>query len=120
MFVAAAVCVGAVVSSSILTMGKFGSRSEPTLEQIRHIEVELTRPREALPLDSYVRYYSSKTVAGETIVLGRFVYKGGQGRIVQVRHDQMPQIMDGGCNVIEMRYSSTTRRVLSIFCHGVA
>lgn len=120
-FICVAMCSGACGFPTVSSKGKrMDIALEPNLEVIRHIEVTLSLPQGARRLDSYVRYYSTETVAGEMTILGTYVYNGESGRVVRVRHDQLPQIEDGGCDVVEMRYSPKAGKVVSIFCHGVA
>lgn len=94
--------------------------SPPNMEMIRQIETGLSLPAGARQLETYVRYFATENVAGVHTIVGIFVHDRRRGRIMRVLPDQLPQIEDGGCDVIEMRYSPKAGKVLSIFCHGVA
>jgi hypothetical protein len=121
MFVCAATSAGAVGATEPLLKGEpVGTASAPTLSLIGRIEANLKLQRWARQLDSYVRYYSTETVAGVVTILGTFVIEGVPGRVVIVSPDQMPYINDGGCDVIEMRYSPADGKVLALSCHGYA
>lgn len=85
-------------------------------------------PEGADPLDRYVRYYSGEWVDGARRVRGVFLVasiaaltqRGGVTGIRVVTSDDLPDISDGGCGVIELEYDVASDHVISLACHGSA
>jgi hypothetical protein len=90
----------------------------PTI--IAQLEANLTMPKDASPLQSYVRYFAGEVVGGRDIVVGIFVYDPEHAEIRVVGTNQMPKILDGGCDVIHLTYDVDQRKVLSLSCNGEA
>lgn len=80
----------------------------------------IAMPRGASAVNSYRRYYSGTTVGNSKIVTGTFVAQGEVGGIKIVKMKDQPQIFDGGCSVVNLKYEIDLKRVVSIFCNGSA
>ncbi len=73
------------------------------------------------PLNGYARYYAFPSMTDGSLILGELValeptYKPGV-HIVESELD-FPGIYDGGCSVINLVYSRTEQKILSIKCNG--
>ncbi|MBA4088437.1 MAG: hypothetical protein C0491_11670 [Novosphingobium sp.] len=80
------------------------------------IEEKLVLPHGAKPISGYERFYTrdGEIVIG-TLVLG----KSGKRSWVKSISD-LPQVFDGGCGVINVRYSPKSDTVENVHCNGVA
>lgn len=97
-----------------------GSAWVPSLELIGDIESSIELPAEARPLATYARYYAGVTDEdGRRLV--RAVYVAGGGKVVIVGDEtKLPSILDGGCDVIDLKYDVTNHRLVFATCHGYA
>lgn len=97
--------------------------SKPSLtltnELVERVESSLVLPSGAYRLSSYARYYSPNPENSDEI-LGTYVHGRGSAGSFIVAPDRMPQLQDGGCSVIELRYSLKDRKATALFCHGEA
>lgn len=86
----------------------------------KSVESKIRLPKEAFALATYKRYYALQhTAAGTEDIVGTFVHDPATPGVLIVEIDELPRILDGGCSVIEVRYSLTSRRLLSARCNGV-
>ena len=87
----------------------------------KHVEPKIKMPKGAHALTSYKRYYAvDRSRAGAVSVVGAFIHDVSAPGVVIVEMDDLPRRLDGGCDVIDVRYSVAARRVLSARCNGVA
>lgn len=107
-------CVSTVALSATL------KRWAPTPQLIAEVEKTLTLPKGASALEKYSRYYSGQAVGVEKYIVGVFLLGSRKGGVRILPAEKMPQVFDGGCNVIRFKYDVKRRRVLSLFCSGVA
>lgn len=92
-----------------------------TLDLIKKIESNLTLPQNAFPLSAYIRYYAYKKVSKKQYIVAVFVRgESGVGRVEIIDFKNLPIIFDGGCDVIEVRYSLNKKKIISSYCHGYA
>ena len=91
-----------------------------SLALVESIESALAMPLGAHPLTKYVRYYAQHTVNSHSYVVATFVRRESKGRIEIVDFNLLPQVFDGGCDVIKLRYSVTQEKVVSFLCNGDA
>lgn len=99
---------------------KHQNTHKPPLATIASIEATLRMPNGARALTDYVRYYSQVVSKQRKYIVATFVYDGSPGRIILVVPANRRLITDGGCDVIELRYSLTTQKIVSLLCNGVA
>lgn len=86
-------------------------------QEISEIESALRLPSGASALEAYDRYYY---LSDETIE-GRFTKaKVTPGKVLLVEANQLPQVLDGGCDVIFLHIDRGTKVVNSILCSGTA
>jgi hypothetical protein len=93
---------------------------KPLLPIVETIELALTMPKGAHPLSSYVRYYAQHTLGESLYIVATFVKRESAGKIEIVDFQQIPQLFDGGCDVIKLRYSVSQKKVVSLLCNGDA
>jgi hypothetical protein len=97
--------------------GNGSLQSKPGQSTVTEIESKIKLPSGSRPLSSYVRYYSSDE---NGTVIATYFFDSTPGRVVIVGKGDMPGIMDGGCDVINVRYSVSNRQFEQVFCNGVA
>lgn len=78
----------------------------------------MTMPQMASPLNTYVRYFSGEFMGGRRIVIGTFVYDPQNADVRIVAPKQMPKILDGGCDIINLTYDVDQKQILTLFCNG--
>ncbi|WJI15909.1 hypothetical protein MWN52_00930 [Pseudoxanthomonas winnipegensis] len=83
------------------------------------LEQQVRLAKDASPLSDYTRYY---TLTAEGMLVGIYVkdFDGGDRQAHLVSKREMPLILDGGCNVIHLRYDPGANKVLHVFCNGIA
>jgi hypothetical protein len=94
----------------------------PTAEQARlmdRIEAELRMPRGALPLADYGRYYAWGSEDGRRRVAAVYCREENPRRH-WVAEDRLPAILDGGCNVVRLRFDVAADKIEWVGCNGVA
>ena len=106
------------VSATDLSTGAV-ERWSPSYASIAKIESDLRLPRGARPLNEYTRYYSPDAKRGRHAVIGVLV-AGGDRAIHIVSHSDLPQILDGGCGVIDLFYDMDNAESMQISCNGNA
>lgn len=111
-------------SSAAVSQSDYAAKKRATVPAASHaalmdeIESRVVLPKRALPLADYQRFYA----LGEPGKV-RGVYRASSTNAGE-RHwyddaKQLPEIMDGGCGVLELDYDLTTKRV-DVWCHGSA
>lgn len=90
--------------------------ADPHDKLMNRIEEQLVLPHGAEPISKYDRFYTrdGEIVVG-TLVLG----KSGTHRWVK-SIAELPKVFDGGCGVINVRYSPKSDTVENVYCNGVA
>ncbi len=85
-----------------------------------HIEPTLLLPARAHELSTYRRSYSLERTpnSGRDVLVGTFLYDGKADGIEILDAPRSPVVMDGGCDVIRLRYSVVDRRVTTLECNG--
>ena len=92
----------------------------PDTALVAKVEKELVLPRSSKPLKEYKRYYFGILSGKERILGAVFVYKEGEAGALIVKEAEAPQILDGGCGVIHLKYDVDGQKVISLFCNGEA
>lgn len=92
----------------------------PPASLIAEMEERLAMPMHASPLKSYLRYYSGITVKNRRMIVGIFLLDVDHAGIKITDVDNLPRVFDGGCEVINVKYDVRKKRVVEIFCNGVA
>lgn len=88
---------------------------------IVELETTLILPNRAYQLNEYTRHYAFKKVKNTEYVFAVYVFKRAKkGGIVITTFNKLPIIFDGGCSVIELKYSLHQKKIDSLFCHGEA
>ena len=100
----------------IVSLATLGCSNKTDEAIIRTAETQLVLPQKAAPLTEYHRYYA---ITGET-AKGIFIWSEfGRGDFTFVAtEDDLPFVADGGCGVIQVRFSLTKKSWDSPFCHG--
>ncbi len=101
----------------------------PTDTQITELESHIRLDQLAwwkiskLPsLSGYERFYAAGTSKGEKLILGELVLADSSKRrpgvhmVLSTR--EFPMISDGGCAVISLAYSVSSKSITSIKCNG--
>ena len=117
-------CAGVLVSGC----SQVPLSAEETL--IVEIERSVVLPKGAFPLESYDRYYArgelGKEIENGEIISGVYLRRSfdpGQARTTAhhlVDLSELPMFFDGGCDLVNVRYDTATKRVLAVFCNGEA
>lgn len=79
------------------------------------IEASVQMPSGASPLVRYRRYY----YRDDRAVIGTYVLSSNPGREWRTKN-KMILVLDGGCSVVNVVYSTTENRVIGAECNGVA
>ncbi len=89
------------------------------IRQIEFLESNLKMPHGARSVVEYKRFYLWPKKDGG-IVRAVFIFKNSTSGVGLVSPGELPVIDDGGCNVVELRYSLRKKKTLALFCNGVA
>jgi hypothetical protein len=92
----------------------------PTMALVSEVEASLELPEGAFPLNTYVRHFAGVAIEERRVVVGTFLQDpdGAGVRIVDLK--KMPKVLDGGCDVINLKYDIERKKVLELFCNGEA
>jgi hypothetical protein len=87
---------------------------------VSEVEASLELPEGAFPLNTYVRHFAGVAIEERRVVVGTFLQDpdGAGVRIVDLK--KMPKVLDGGCDVINLKYDIERKKVLELFCNGEA
>ncbi|RYD74157.1 MAG: hypothetical protein EOP84_20355 [Verrucomicrobiaceae bacterium] len=103
----------------------------PTHEEISFIERTVTMPAGSNPLVSYFRVYARTVREGQTLVLGQYmmgahferedrtIFREISPSVFVVDEENLPLVLDGGCDVVIVEYDAHLERV-GAACSGVA
>ena len=84
---------------------------------IGSIEPLLRMPAGSASLRSYTRYYVESRDGDEHYVKGVFIRgKPGGAKLVST----LPLILDGGCDVLHLKFDVRKMQVIAFFCAGLA
>jgi hypothetical protein len=111
----ATVCLAA----GVLLAGLAGCSSKEA-ELISQMEASLRLPNGAHALDSYVRYYAIEGAGERREVRGVLVKRKNQTGVHLVKANALPVLFDGGCGVVNVRYSPREKKFLQVACNGDA
>ena len=90
-------------------------------QEISAIESTIALPKGAYSLGDYDRYYSIIEVNGVKKLVGMYLHKKTKNPGIHwIAPNSMPMMMDGGCAAIDMEYDLVNKKLLRMFCHGVA
>lgn len=113
------VCVSQYALAGTNNIANGSPHSEDVrLRRIDVIEKNLKMPRGARNLEEYMRFYVWPD-SSHGAITAVFVHNGSSKGVKLVQTSDLPTIDDGGCDVIELRYSLRTKKVVRFFCHGV-
>jgi hypothetical protein len=91
----------------------------PTLADVQELESHLTKP-DPTHLAKSTRFYYGYFENGSRVIRGEILTEG-IGRDMKIHIlPSFPEIMDGGCGVINLSYDPVKRSVLSLRCNGRA
>jgi hypothetical protein len=89
----------------------------PTSADLRFLERNLVLPVDALALDKYTRYYAGSIRDGRRIIRGVLV--SGTSRVVIMSSlSDLPVILDGGCQIVNVEYDIGRRQLVRAACNG--
>ena len=91
----------------------------PELATISELEQAIHLPSGASPIELYTRYYAGVVKAGRRVTLGKY-HLGGSSVVLVKGEGDLPQVFDGGCNVINVEYDVDAHSFAAAFCNGVA
>ena len=120
----ALICVGAFAATAAAPTSLW----TPSEAQVARLET-LVRPkgptRRISAPSSYDRAYAGTTISGRKIVEGRWVSRrwNGPAQIPNpkiVPFSALPDILDGGCDVVTVMYDVATDKIVLLQCNGVA
>lgn len=115
----------AVAASTLTTCGTRDNHSNPFMLDeayaAKTIEANLSLPQGARSLDSYKRYYAIDVLSGGAkSIVAVFLYSSNDPGIAVVDQENLPAVLDGGCDVVSLRYSRIAQRVTFMECNGVS
>jgi len=84
------------------------------------IEKEIKMPANSLAIDKYARYYVLSNEKGIKVLVGTYRHDEKNSGIHIVRPENIPQVMDGGCSIVNVRYDVVRKVFLEVFCNGVS
>ncbi|HKP33286.1 MAG TPA: hypothetical protein VJT70_00725 [Sphingomicrobium sp.] len=86
---------------------------------MNRIEALVVMPEGASPLAIYGRYYALEQRSDGVIkILGVYV-REPEPRRHWVRQNELPLVMDGGCDIVTLTYDARLDRVDRIECNGI-
>lgn len=92
----------------------------PSTSLVAEIEASLKMPSKAFPLDTYVRYFAGEVADDRRLVVGTFLHDPKNAGVRIVEREKMPEVLDGGCSVVNLKYDMERKEVLALFCNGEA
>ena len=90
---------------------------------IRRLESAVVMPSGAKPIQSYDRFYTIENKNGREMVSGIFLgfpEQHAAPAVHIVEPMNMPRVSDGGCYVVHLLYDVQAKRIVMLFCNGVA
>jgi hypothetical protein len=108
-----------VAQLSVAIAAAGDARFTPAPGTVTGIEGKVTLPKGAGPLSSYTRYYAGAVVDGRRKI--QAFYERGKSEVhILAPSQELPGVLDGGCDFIEFTYDIAADRIEQIMCHGVA
>lgn len=77
-------------------------------------------PPNAFPLNTYVRYFAGEVADDRRLIVGTFLHDPENAGIRIVEREKIPEVLDGGCDVVNLKYDIERKEVLALFCNGEA
>jgi len=93
---------------------------KPSASLVAAIESQLSMPSKSRSKETYVRYFAGIMIEGRWFVVGVFLYDPANAAVRLVDISNLPEVHDGGCDVVNLRYDVEREEVVSIFCNGEA
>jgi len=90
-----------------------------TQTEISKIEAKVVELPEGRSIKNYNRYYAGRLERGLYIVTAVYI-SGINGRAIIVPYGELPLVLDGGCDVIKIKYNLAEKSIISIRCNGSA
>lgn len=89
------------------------------------IEKQLVAKHSDIDLQRFARFYAHENSVSVSAVYlfansGYEPMEGEAGKVYWVSSKDMPEVMDGGCSVINLSYNKITDTLVSVFCNGDA
>jgi hypothetical protein len=109
------------LSRSALCLALLGAAQPPANSDdiMNRIEALVAMPQGASSLTLYGRYYALEVRSdGVVKVLGVYVREPSPRRH-WVKQNELPLVMDGGCDIVTLTYDARLDRVDRIECNGV-
>jgi hypothetical protein len=91
-----------------------------SLDDIRRVESLVKMPPGTKSIASYNRFYALTVEAGREVIWGVFLLRPTPPTVHIVAPDQMPDVQDGGCSVVNVRYDLREAKITAAFCNGLA
>ncbi|CAN5537986.1 hypothetical protein BH10PSE4_BH10PSE4_33580 [soil metagenome] len=100
----------------------------PASAQVARLET-LVKPkgpaRGIRPISRYDRAYAGTTMSGRQIIEGRWVDRGWSASAKPsspkiVPYGALPDVLDGGCDIVTVMYDVSTDKIVFLACNGVA
>jgi hypothetical protein len=110
--------ISLLISSVILSLSSLTFAEGRTGAAIAVIEGDISLPLGAFPLGEYTRYYSD-SAGDDWCVHGMYVW-GGKKDIRIMPLDNFPKVLDGGCEIIRLKYDLRQKKMIFISCSGNA
>jgi len=92
----------------------------PSESLISEIEAKLDMPAKSFPLNTYVRYFAGEVADNRRLVVGEFLHDPENAGVRIVEREKMPDVLDGGCGVINLKYDIERKEIIAFFCNGEA
>ncbi|HEY1043720.1 MAG TPA: hypothetical protein VGE60_07655 [Telluria sp.] len=89
-------------------------------ELVAEMEASLSMPQGADELNKYARFYVIETTRGKREVLGVLLKRPSDPGVHIVKKNALPVRFDGGCGVVNVRYSPADKTFLHVSCNGGA
>jgi hypothetical protein len=106
----------AALLASVNTANAENWSPDPVL--ISNVEKGLVLPKGANPMVEYNRYYFGTFSGGKRILSAVFLREKGPGSVKIIKEAEAPQVLDGGCSVIHLKYDADSKKIISLFCNG--
>lgn len=110
--------LGLAISVALAALA--GCSDSKETELISQMEAGLRLPEGAAPLDHYARYYAIEGAGERREVRGVLVRRKDAAGVHLVKANSLPVRFDGGCGVVNVRYSPAEKKFLLVSCNGGA
>jgi hypothetical protein len=115
--------------AAIIGLTVFGSacQTDDNTDKMLSLKIEkhLIAKHSDIDLNRYARFYVHDNFVSVSAVYlfanpGYEPSQGEVGHVYWVSTNELPDIMDGGCSVINLKYNTITDKLVSVFCNGDA